>query len=106
MLFRSIPGWLSKNEISMGEVLSKVSLSDGLLNADMFCNSIRISQWFGEDRILWEVLVKDRTSVSSLYLCRIPKIHKLHLPRCRLLIRVAFGQRPVLSVVQDIPFVG
>ena len=101
-----IPGWLSKNEISIGEVLSKVSLSDGLLNADMFCNSIRISQWFGGDRILWGVLVKGHIPVFSLYLCRIPKIHKLRLPRCRLLIRVVLGQHPVVSVVQDIPFVG
>ena len=41
-----ISGWLSKNEISIGEVLSRVSLSDGKLNADMI---IRISQWFGGD---------------------------------------------------------
>ena len=101
-----ISGWLSKNEISIGEVLSRVSSSDWMLNADMFRDSIRIFQWFGEDQILWEVLVKDRTSVSFLYLCRIPKIHKLHLPRCRLLMRVVLGQRPVVSVVRDIPFVG
>ena len=52
-----ISGWISKNEISIGEVLSNVSLSDGKLNADMI---IRISQWFGGDRILWGALVKDR----------------------------------------------
>ena len=101
-----ISGWLSKNEISIGEVLSRVSLSDGKLNADMLCNSIRISQWFGGDWILWGVLVKDRIPAFSLYFCRIPKIHKLCLPRCRLLIRVVLGQRPVVSVIRDIPFVG
>ena len=101
-----ISGWLSKNEISIGEVLSRVSLSDGMLNTDMFCDFIRIFQWFGGDRILWEVLVKDCTPVFSLYLCKIPKIHKLRLPCCRLSIQVALGQHPVLSVVQDIPFIG
>ena len=63
-----ILGWLSKNEILIGEVLSRVSSSDGMLNADMFCDSIRTFQWFGGDQILWEVLVKDRTPVFSLYL--------------------------------------
>ena len=91
-----ISGWLSKNEISIGEVLSRVSLSDGKLNADMI---IRISQWFGGDRILWGAVVKDHILAFSLYLCRIPKIHKLCLPRCRLLIQVVLGQRPVVSVV-------
>ena len=93
-----ISGWLSRNEISIGE-LRRVSLSDGMLNADMFGDSIRIFRWFGGGQILWEVLVKDHTPIFSLYLCRIPKIHKLHLPCCRLLIRVALGQRPVLSRV-------
>ena len=55
----------------------------------MLCNSIRTSQWFGGDRILWGASVKDRISPFSLYLCRIPKIHELRFPRCRLLILVS-----------------
>ena len=42
-----ILGRLSRNKISIGEVLSRVSSSDGMLNADMFCDSTCIFRWFG-----------------------------------------------------------
>ena len=77
-----------------------------MLNADMFFDSTRTFWWFGGDRILWEVLVKDCIPIFSLYLCRIPKIHKHCSSRHRLLIQAVLGQHPVLSFIWDIPFAG
>ena len=56
-----ISGWLSRNEISIEEVLSNVSSLDGMLNANMVCDSTCIFRWFWGDQILGEVLVKDCT---------------------------------------------